>query len=398
MAWASFGPTPLAVCSSLEELALVVVERSRTGSASPRGRPVRRRQGRGRPVAQRGERAGRCTSSSMPIPPTSTHRRRQPDAAATSPRTNAITCCSSWSRPRPGARPGCGCRRAPRRLPAAAAVCRRTACWTGPGRRRARRGRWPAPSASAASAGVGASGSRSSRVTIAVTCCLVGPAAAGDRGLDLAGGVQVATGMPRRAAATRARPLTWAVPMTVRTLCWLKTRSTATASGAVPVEPGARSASSMSSSRSAERRVRTGSRAPRRRPATAGRPTSPVDHADTAAGQAGVDPEDAHGQPSVRTPVRTHASPAPARAARRDDAPVRRRGRRGPRRRCRSWRRRSARRRGPRGRRRAGSPCAAPSASTVTCIDGHELRLGGVVVDARRPAARCARRPGRWPR
>ncbi|CAM5230159.1 hypothetical protein SVIOM74S_07045 [Streptomyces violarus] len=44
-------------------------------------------------------------------------------------------------------------------------------------------------------------------------------------------GVCRATGMPRRAAQSMATALAWAVPITVRTLCWLKTRSTATNSG-----------------------------------------------------------------------------------------------------------------------------------------------------------------------
>ena len=44
-------------------------------------------------------------------------------------------------------------------------------------------------------------------------------------------GVCIATGRSRRAAASIATALAWAVPMTVRTLCWLNTRSTATASG-----------------------------------------------------------------------------------------------------------------------------------------------------------------------
>ncbi len=44
-------------------------------------------------------------------------------------------------------------------------------------------------------------------------------------------GVWSATGSPRRAAQSMATALAWAVPMTVRTLCWLNTRSTATASG-----------------------------------------------------------------------------------------------------------------------------------------------------------------------
>ena len=86
------------------------------------------------------------------------------------------------------------------------------------------------PSASAASAGRGGSAIRSSRVTITVIWALSArplPVTAALTSL----GVYVATGRPRRAAATMATAPAWAVPITVRTLCWLNTRSTATASG-----------------------------------------------------------------------------------------------------------------------------------------------------------------------
>src|SRR6478735_3651872 len=67
-------------------------------------------------------------------------------------------------------------------------------------------------------------------------------------------GVCSATGRPFSAAFTTAIPLAWAVPMTVRRLCWAKTRSTATASGwnsaiaaAMPSEtPSSRAGSSAS--------------------------------------------------------------------------------------------------------------------------------------------------------
>src|SRR5690606_27898943 len=77
-------------------------------------------------------------------------------------------------------------------------------------------------------------------------------------------GVCRATGRPRREAHSRATALAWAVPMTVRTLCWLKTRSTATNSG--------RCSSSHCS--------RPSSRATRRRPrsASAGVRTTPTPH------------------------------------------------------------------------------------------------------------------------
>ena len=68
------------------------------------------------------------------------------------------------------------------------------------------------------------------RVTIAVTWALSArplPVTAALTSL----GVWSATGMPRRAATTMAMPDAWAVPITVRTLCWANTRSTATASG-----------------------------------------------------------------------------------------------------------------------------------------------------------------------
>ena len=85
-------------------------------------------------------------------------------------------------------------------------------------------------SASAASAGLGGSVSRSRRTTICATCALSArplPVTAALTSL----GVCSRTSMPWRAATTMAMPLAWAVPMTVRTLCWLNTRSTATTSG-----------------------------------------------------------------------------------------------------------------------------------------------------------------------
>ena len=85
-------------------------------------------------------------------------------------------------------------------------------------------------SASAASAGRGGAGSRSTRVTIAVTCALSArplPLTAAFTSL----GVCRATGSPARAAHVIATAAACAVPITVRTLCWANTRSTATASG-----------------------------------------------------------------------------------------------------------------------------------------------------------------------
>ena len=85
-------------------------------------------------------------------------------------------------------------------------------------------------SASAASAGRGGSLTRSSRVTMAVTWSLSArpwPVTAALTSL----GVCRATGSPRRAAQAIAIAPACAVPITVRTFCWLNTRSTATASG-----------------------------------------------------------------------------------------------------------------------------------------------------------------------
>jgi hypothetical protein len=84
--------------------------------------------------------------------------------------------------------------------------------------------------ASAASAGRGAADSRSSLVTIAVTCFFSAwpePVTAAFTSL----GVYVLTGTPALAALSTATAPACAVPITVRTLCWLNTRSTATASG-----------------------------------------------------------------------------------------------------------------------------------------------------------------------
>src|SRR6201994_109195 len=103
-------------------------------------------------------------------------------------------------------------------------------------------------SASAASAGRGGSASRSSLVTIVVTCSLSArplPVTAALTSL----GVCRATGSPRRAAHTMATAPAWAVPITVRTLCWLNTRSTATASGWCSVSQASNCSSRASSRR-----------------------------------------------------------------------------------------------------------------------------------------------------
>ena len=103
--------------------------------------------------------------------------------------------------------------------------------------------------ASAASAGLGRSVIRSSRITISVTWSLSArplPVTAALTSL----GVCRATGRPRRAAQTIATAPAWAVPITVRTLCWLNTRSTATVSGRYSVSQRSIS-SSIASSRAA---------------------------------------------------------------------------------------------------------------------------------------------------
>ena len=113
------------------------------------------------------------------------------------------------------------------------------------------RQRWQiaSASASAASAGRGGSVIRSSRITMAVTWSLSArplPVTAALTSL----GVCSVTGSPRRAAQTIATAPACAVPITVRTLCWLNTRSTATVSGRYSVSQRSIS-SSIASSRAA---------------------------------------------------------------------------------------------------------------------------------------------------
>src|SRR5215467_10103403 len=101
-------------------------------------------------------------------------------------------------------------------------------------------------SASAVSAGRGGSSIRSNRITMAVTWALSArplPVTAAFTSL----GVCSVTGRPRRAAHTMATAPAWAVPITVRTLCWLNTRSTATASGSYSASHRSISTSSASS-------------------------------------------------------------------------------------------------------------------------------------------------------
>ena len=76
-------------------------------------------------------------------------------------------------------------------------------------------------------------------------------------------GVWKATGSPARAASSATTPLAWAVPITVRTLCWLNTRSTATTSGRC------RAIQRSTSSPTASRRVASGASAAVRTTSTA---------------------------------------------------------------------------------------------------------------------------------
>ena len=85
--------------------------------------------------------------------------------------------------------------------------------------------------------------------------------------------------------------------MTVRTLCWLNTRSTATASGRCSAIQ-ASTARSMASSRapmSSSGGVRDHADVDERQRAARGA----LDHAEAAAGQAGVDPEHPHVAPPL---------------------------------------------------------------------------------------------------
>lgn len=93
-------------------------------------------------------------------------------------------------------------------------------------------------------------------------------------------GVCVATGSPRRAAATITTAAACAVPITVRTLCWLKTRSTATASGVTRSSHRSTSASIASRRRagSSSLAVRTIPTATRRSGAPGAPSTAPKPH------------------------------------------------------------------------------------------------------------------------
>src|SRR5690606_37517596 len=193
--------------------------------------------------------------------------------------------------------------RAPFRARATASASR---CWAPP------RQTWQMAraSASAASAGLGISLSRSSRVTMAPICFLSAVPLPVMAALT-SDGVWRATGRPRRAAQSTAMPAAWAVPMTVRTLCWLKTRSTATASGrtssshcSMPASmPTSRAPSSSPAAVRTTPAAISPSGAPGR-PSTAPRPHR-VSPGSTPITRTGL-------SPTRRTPVRHETLPRPA--------------------------------------------------------------------------------------
>ena len=157
--------------------------------------------------------------------------------------------------------------------------------------RRARSGRWRSRPRRRRRPARGGPGSRSSRVTIAVTCALSARPLPVTAALTSVG-VCRATGMPRWPAMSRPMAAACAVPIAVRTLCWLKTRSMAIASGAN---------SSTSATRpawTAARRCSMGrSGSVRMTPMWAALSVAPgrtVDDRGAAAGQAGIDAQDAH--------------------------------------------------------------------------------------------------------
>ena len=233
---------------------------------------------------------------------------------------------------------------------------------------------------------------------------LVGAAAAGDRRLDLAGRVQRDRQPAPGGATACATPLAWAVPITVRTLCWLKTRSTATASGrcsssqasmprsishsrwrqvrsgGVRTTPTATSAAAGGRPSPRRRRGRSGSGRGRRR-ARACSPASSSEH--------------------LFGPTLAEAGPHPAHDTRRRTAAA------------------SALRRRGHSMTSSGTSKLREDVLHVVEVlerlDQPEHLAGAVLVEldlhararttprpsrsrCRRPAARCARRPGRWPR
>ena len=175
-------------------------------------------------------------------------------------------------------------------------------------------------SASAASAGRGASASASSRVTMAVTCALPArpsPVTAALTSL----GVWKATGSPARAASSATTPDACAVPITVRTFCWLKTRSIATDVGPVALDP-LLDGLADGEQPPLDRHV-GGAAHDVDGDAADLPPAAAVDHAEAAPGQPRVDAEHPHPPLPPRTVVRWagyRRPPGTRRGARRADA------------------------------------------------------------------------------
>src|SRR5690349_6826539 len=166
--------------------------------------------------------------------------------------------------------------------------------------------------ASAASAGRGRSGSPRIRVTMFATWSLPArpdPVTAALTSL----GVCITTGMPSRAAARIATPAAWAVPITVATLFWLNTRSTATTSGRTcSSQPS--TASEMPSSRCA-RSASDGVRITSTATSVARRPGKP----STTPSPQRVNPGST---PSTRMSARSHPNPHGANTTHREPRPA----------------------------------------------------------------------------
>ena len=268
------GPDTAGGLQQLEHLLLVLVEEAEQRQRLLADHHARRQAWPACPIAQRGQGVRRAVQ--LEADPAHLEdggaegRRRRPV-----PRTNAII---------GSLLPGgghLGDRRVDAGLARRRARCGRSPA---PGRRRRRRA-WAARRAAAAG------------VTIAPTCALSArplPVTAALTSL----GVCSATGSPRRAATSSAMPLAWAVPITVLTLCWLNTRSTATASGRCSsihcLEPGLDLAQPLLVGRSA-RGAYDAHVDHAQRPAD-----RPLDDADTAPGQPGVDAEHAHAASASR--------------------------------------------------------------------------------------------------
>ena len=146
-------------------------------------------------------------------------------------------------------------------------------------------------SASAASAGLGGESSRRMRVTIAATCALSARPLPDTAALTSLG-VCSAMGRPRRAAATRAMPLAWAVPMIGAGVGAGEDALDGHGVGLVVVEPGVDAAHDGDQALG-DRGVGAGAQhvdVDERQ----GSPDAALDHAHAAAGQPRVDPQHAH--------------------------------------------------------------------------------------------------------